>query len=92
MELLKQFIKCDGEYKALLESRRIMPKNRPKPVFVGGLSAGAVVPFLSSLNDDLEKCPKLILQSDVQLKTSFDDASRILEVLILRLSQEAKND
>lgn len=64
MELLKQFIKCDGEYKALLESRCIMPKNRPKPVLVGGLCAGAVVPFLSSLCDDLEKCPKLILQSD----------------------------
>ena len=39
-----------------------------------------------------EKAAELVLESDVQMKTSFDDASRILEVLILRLSQEAKND
>ena len=39
-----------------------------------------------------EKAARLILESDMQMKTSFDDADRILEVLILRLSQEAKND
>ena len=38
------------------------------------------------------KAAELVLQSDMMLKTSFDDADRILEVLILRLSQEAKND
>lgn len=38
------------------------------------------------------KAAELVLESDVKLKTSFDDADRILEVLILRLSQEAKND
>ncbi len=43
-------------------------------------------------NDFYQKAAELILQSDVQIKTSFDDASRILEVLILRLSREAKND
>ncbi len=43
-------------------------------------------------NGFYQKAAELILQSDVQIKTSFDDASRILEVLILRLSQEAKND
>ncbi len=64
MELLKQFIKCDGEYKGLLENRRIMPKNRPKPVMVGGLSSGAAVPFLSSISEDIEPRPKLILESD----------------------------
>jgi len=38
------------------------------------------------------KAAELVLESDMMLKTSFDDADRILEVLILRLSQEAKND
>ena len=39
-----------------------------------------------------EKAAKLVLESDVKMKTSFDDPERILEVLILQLSQEAKND
>ncbi len=38
------------------------------------------------------KAAELVLESDVKMKTSFDDADRILEVLILSLSQEAKND
>lgn len=33
---------------------------------------------------------QLILETDYQIKTSFDDPVRLLEVLILRLSQEAK--
>lgn len=39
-----------------------------------------------------KKAAELVLESDVQMKTSFDDAERILEILILRLSQEAKHD
>ena len=39
-----------------------------------------------------QKAAELVLESDVKMKTSFDDADRILEVLILRLSQEAKHD
>lgn len=39
-----------------------------------------------------QKAAELILESDVYIKTSFDDADRILEVLILRLSQEARHD
>ena len=38
------------------------------------------------------KAAELVMESDLQMKTSFDDADRILEVLVLRLSQEAKND
>ncbi len=38
------------------------------------------------------RAAELVLESDVKMKTSFDDADRILEVLILQLSQEAKND
>ncbi len=34
---------------------------------------------------------ELILETDRQMKTSFDDPQRLLEVLILRLSQEARN-
>ena len=34
---------------------------------------------------------ELILETDRQMKTSFDDSQRLLEVLILRLSQEARN-
>ena len=33
----------------------------------------------------------LILETDYQMKTSFDDTERLLELLILRLAQEAKN-
>ena len=32
-----------------------------------------------------------ILESDRQMKTSFDDSERILEVLILRLAQEVSH-
>lgn len=39
-----------------------------------------------------KRAAELVLESDVRLKTSFDDADRILEVLILQLAQEAKND
>ena len=39
-----------------------------------------------------EKAAALVLDSDVKMKTSFDDPDRILEVLILQLSQEAKHD
>lgn len=39
-----------------------------------------------------EKAAGLILQSDIQMKTSFDDPDRILEVLVLQLAREARND
>ena len=39
-----------------------------------------------------QKTAELVLESDVKIKTSFDDADRILEILILQLSREAKND
>ena len=35
---------------------------------------------------------QLILETDNALKTSYDDPQRLLEVLILRLAQEARND
>lgn len=43
-------------------------------------------------NGFYEKAAQLVLECDVNMKTSFDDPERLLEVLILRLSQEAKND
>jgi len=39
-----------------------------------------------------KRAAELVLECDVRLKTSFDDADRLLEVLILQLAQEAKND
>ncbi|MBQ8880706.1 MAG: DNA polymerase III subunit delta [Oscillospiraceae bacterium] len=39
-----------------------------------------------------KRAAELVLESDVQLKTSYDDAERILEVLILQLAREARND
>lgn len=39
-----------------------------------------------------EKAAGLVLECDVGMKTSFDDNDRLLEILILRLSQEARND
>ncbi len=37
------------------------------------------------------KASELIMETDRQLKTSFDDPQRLLEVLLLRISQEARN-
>ena len=37
------------------------------------------------------KATELILESDRQMKTSFDDSERILEILILRLAQEVSH-
>ena len=34
---------------------------------------------------------ELVMETDYQIKTSFDDPERLLEVLILRLAQEARN-
>ena len=39
-----------------------------------------------------KRAAELVLECDVQLKTSFDDADRLLEVLILQLAREARND
>ncbi len=39
-----------------------------------------------------EKAADLVLESDAKMKTSFDEPERILEVLILQLSREARND
>lgn len=33
-----------------------------------------------------------IMETDYQMKTSYDDPERLLELLLLRLSQEARND
>ena len=37
------------------------------------------------------RAAELILETDYQMKTSFDDPKRLLEMLILRLAQEAKH-
>lgn len=34
----------------------------------------------------------LVMETDAQMKTSFDDPERLLELLLLRLAQEARND
>lgn len=35
---------------------------------------------------------ELVMETDRQMKTSFDDQERLLELLIMRLAQEARND
>ena len=37
------------------------------------------------------KAAQLVLETDYQMKTSFDDQERLLELLILQLAQEARN-
>jgi len=37
------------------------------------------------------KAAELVMETDYQIKTSFDDPERLLELLILRLAQEARN-
>ncbi len=39
-----------------------------------------------------EKAAQMILEADRNMKTSLDDSERLLEILILQLSQEARND
>lgn len=38
-----------------------------------------------------ETASRLILETDYKIKTSFDDSERLLELLLLRLAQEARN-
>ncbi|MBQ8835102.1 MAG: DNA polymerase III subunit delta [Oscillospiraceae bacterium] len=38
-----------------------------------------------------KKAAELVLETDYKMKTSFDDSERLLELLILRLAQEARN-
>lgn len=38
-----------------------------------------------------QRALELVLESDARIKTSFDEPGRILEVLVLQLSREAKN-
>ena len=38
------------------------------------------------------KAAELVLETDYQMKTSFDDNERLLELLILQLAQEARRD
>ena len=37
------------------------------------------------------KAAELVMETDYQMKTSFDDSERLLELLILKLAQEARN-
>ena len=39
-----------------------------------------------------KEAARLLLETDYKMKTSFDDPQRLLEVLILQLSQEARHD
>ncbi len=41
--------------------------------------------------DFCRKASEMVLETDLKIKTSFDDPQRLLEILILRLSQEAAN-
>ena len=38
-----------------------------------------------------QKAANLVLETDYQIKTSFDDSQRLLEMLILQLAQEGRN-
>lgn len=40
----------------------------------------------------LKKAMELILETDIRMKTSFDDRERLLELLVLQLAQEARRD
>ena len=40
----------------------------------------------------LKKTMELILETDIRMKTSFDDRERLLELLVLQLAQEARRD
>ena len=41
--------------------------------------------------DFCRRAAELVLETDYRMKTSFDDSQRLLELLILRLAQEARN-
>ena len=38
-----------------------------------------------------QRAAQLVMETDYRMKTSFDEQERLLEMLILQLSQEARN-
>ena len=40
----------------------------------------------------MKKSMELILETDIRMKTSFDEKERLLEMLVLQLAQEARSD
>ena len=38
-----------------------------------------------------KRASELVLETDYQMKTSFDDSTRLLEMLLMNLAQEARN-
>ena len=48
--------------------------------------------FMVNLLKFCAKAAELILETDRQMKTSYDEPERLLEVLIMRLAQEARHD
>ena len=40
----------------------------------------------------LKRAAQLVLDTDLRMKTSFDDRERLLEMLVLQLAQEARSD
>ena len=39
----------------------------------------------------ITKAMELVLETDIRIKTSYDSPERLLEVLVLQLSQEARH-
>ena len=60
----------------------------PMPDFAARKTMEAARRFLPEF---CRKAAQLILEADYQMKTSFDDSERLLELLILQLAQEARN-
>ena len=85
------------QYRRLSTARTLLDHGRPaselqKLYGMGEYPAKKIMEAARRYRPEfLAKAAELILETDYQMKTSFDDNERLLEVLVLRLAQEAKH-
>ena len=87
-----------GHFRRISSARTLLDHGRnasalqklypPMPDFVARKTMDAARRFRSEF---CRKAARLVLETDYQMKTSFDDGERLLELVILQLAQEAQN-
>ena len=84
-------IRCLGAARILMDNG----KNANELMRICGLADYAARKTMNSANkfsaSFCSKAAEYVLETDNAIKTSYDDPERLLEVLVLRLAQEAKN-
>lgn len=86
-----------GHFRRLGAARTLLDNGRDAGALmrlcgIGDYAARKTMGAARQFSADLcAKAAELVMETDYQMKTSFDDEARLLELLILRLAQEAKN-